>query len=375
MRQEITSPSFFIGQQQHGLISFGSGQPDLPPPQGVFDALNEYTGFKYGPVQGDVRLRSALAKEYPGARAEDIVITNGASEALDLTLRAIRRLTDRSRVVLPKPYYYSYPPVIRYAGFEADMLELAEGRINPTLLPEHMHAAAAMLINSPSNPTGRVEAIETLKIIERSALNERAWIISDEVYKDIIYERENYVMSGPHVVTINSFSKTFGMCGIRVGYCYSRDTKLIAEIVEMKTHTSMNTSIVAQEMALAATRTPRAHILAQANIWKARRDRMVAGLRGLGLSLWEPEGAFYVLPEFPNADQAVEDLYYDHHVIVYNGAWFGAPGRIRLSYALDIPMIDEGLGRIGAYLETAGHRLNTVFTPEQDIESAPVSSA
>ncbi|MFP4016210.1 MAG: pyridoxal phosphate-dependent aminotransferase, partial [Halanaerobiales bacterium] len=217
---------------------------------------------------------------------------------------------------------------------------------------EKLKGCKAVLINSPSNPTGRVENIETLKQIENITREAGIYVISDEVYKDIIYQRENYILKGEHVITVNSFSKTYAMCGVRVGYLWSLDQDLVNSIIEIKTHTSMNTNLVGQDMALQAMRAPREYIDNQLKIWYRRRDLIYEGLKELGFDLWRPEGAFYVLPSMPSqlngisTKEFVWRLYNDYKVIVYLGDWFGAPGRIRLSYALDEEEMMEGLSRI-----------------------------
>jgi len=208
------------------------------------------------------------------------------------------------------------------------------------------------MINSPSNPSGRVQKISTLKHIEKVCRDLGVSIISDEVYKDLNYERDNYMLSGDQVITINSFSKTFSMCGFRVGYLYSNDKEFVQKVIDIKTHTSMNTSIIAQQMAYEALKTPKSFVTNQVRIWKERRDVIYDGLKDMGLDVWKPEGAFYVLPKVPNPEKTVIDLWKKHKVITYLGDWFGAPGRIRLSYALDIEKIQEGLKRIKMYLKT-----------------------
>ncbi len=345
---EISGPAFFIGKGDDSLISFGSGQPDMPPPVEAFDILKTYTGFKYGPVQGEEPLRAALAEKYTGSTADDFVITNGASEAIDIVLRAISK--EGGTVLLPRPYYYSYPFNVRYAGMTPVYYDLVDGKIDFDIFAEVLDDATAVVINSPSNPTGTVQNVDTLKKIEALCAERGVWVISDEVYKDIIYVRENYLIQGPKVVTINSFSKTYAMCGLRVGYVYTQNKELVEKIVEMRTHTAMNTSIVGQMMALAALSSPASYIAHNLEVWKARRDMMVSGMRELGLDLWEPEGAFYVLPKFEDSGRTVAELYEKHRVITYDGAWFGAPGRVRFSYALDASKIIEGLSRLKEFL-------------------------
>ncbi|MEK7509867.1 MAG: pyridoxal phosphate-dependent aminotransferase [Patescibacteria group bacterium] len=346
----IPGPSFFIGKGDDSLISFGSGQPDLPPPEEAFKVLSTFRGFKYGLVQGSVALRSELAKQYPDAEPEDFVITNGASEAIDLVLRAISE--PGGKVLLPRPYYYSYPHNVTLAGMTPVYYDLDEnGKINIEVFKKAAEGVRAVMINSPSNPTGTVQEVETLKEVEQFCARKSIYIISDEVYKDLIYVRENYLLHGPHVVTVNSFSKTYAMCGLRVGYLYSKERELVEKIIEMKTHTAMNTSILAQDMALAALAAPRSYVTTYVDIWKERRDMMYAGMKGLGLDLWEPEGAFYVLPRFTQSGRVVSDLYYTYRMITYDGAWFGAPDRVRFSYALDVSKIEEGLRRLQQFLE------------------------
>ncbi|HNY64834.1 MAG TPA: pyridoxal phosphate-dependent aminotransferase [Deltaproteobacteria bacterium] len=355
-RKDLTA-AMFIGVRGDGMISFGSGQPDLPPPKEVYQILPDYTGFKYGLIQGQENLRDALAKQYPRSTAESFVITNGASEALDLALRSIAWIqrgkgVQRPKCLLCRPYYYSYLPLVRYAGFEPVFTDLKDGRIVPEDFLEKVRDCKVVLINSPSNPTGRVEAIETLQAIEKATEELGVYILSDEVYKDLIYVRENYLIKGPHVVTINSFSKTFAMTGLRVGYLWSLDTELVKTVIEMKSHTSMNTSIIAQEMAYAATRVPKTYIDEQIRIWEARRDLIYKGMVDIGLDLWKPEGAFYVLPRIEDPEDFVWDMFHEHKIITYLGAWFGAPDRVRFSYALDVDKIEEGLHRVEQYLKT-----------------------
>jgi aspartate aminotransferase len=352
-RQKIT-PSLFIGNQQEGLISFGSGQPDLPPPKEVYQILPHYRDFKYGQVQGMQKLREALAWQYPKSTAESFVITNGASEALDLTLRVLARNGDQkpNKVLMARPYYYSYPHIATAAGMDPIYTDVVDGRIDINDFEKKIKDCKAVIINSPSNPTGCVESVETLQRIEELTSQYRVYVLSDEVYKDLIYTRQNYLIKGPHVVTINSFSKTYAMCGFRVGYLWSLDQDLVNKVVDMKSHTSMNTNILGQEMAFEATKVPSDYIFKQMEVWKSRRDLIYEGMKTLGLELWKPEGAFYVLPKVDNSEQFTADLYYDYKVITYMGDWFGAPGRTRFSYALDAKRIEEGLNRVGDYLKS-----------------------
>jgi len=338
----LDNPSIFIGKQGNGIISFGSGQPDLPPPSEAIEGVDIRKDLRYGLIQGEAPLREALSKEYADSTADNFVITNGASEALDLTFRS----WGKGKVLVPRPYYYSYPPIIKLAGMEPVYTDLVDGRIDIEDFKKKVVDCRAVLINSPSNPTGCVESIETLKEIEAITAKLGIYVVSDEVYKDLIYERENYHIHGDHVITINSFSKTYAMCGVRVGYLWSNDKTVVDNAIEIKTHSSMNTNLVGQDMALLAMGTPHDYIVEQQNIWRGRRDLIYKGFCDLGFDLWKPEGAFYVLPKCKRAREFITTLYKDYQVIAYLGEWFGAPDHIRLSYALDVKEIEEGLNRI-----------------------------
>ena len=338
-------PSFFLGKNDKDIVSFGSGQPDLPPPDEVI-GIKIRSDLRYGYIQGEESLRELLSKEYVGSSSDNFVITNGASEALDLVFRAM----DNGKVILGQPYYYSYLPIFKMAGMTPVFTQLVDGRIDINDFRKKVKGCKAILINSPSNPTGRVEDIETLREIEKIAKKLGIYIISDEVYKDLIYERENYLVKGEKVITVNSFSKTYAMCGARVGYLWSRDQDFVDKIIGMKTHTSMNTSLVSQDMALQALKTPKSYAAEQLKIWRRRRDLIYDGLLDLGFDLWRPEGAFYVLPKVKNPQKFVWELYTKYKVITYMGEWFGAPDRVRFSYALEEDKIKEGLKRIKEYI-------------------------
>ena len=343
-----SSPAMFIGVQGHGIISFGSGQPDLPPPQEVYRVLPKFHAFKYGLIPGEVNLRKAVAKHH-GCKYDHVVITNGASEALDLCYSAILRPKDK--ILLTKPYYYSYKPLVERRHAQPVFTELVKGKIDMDDVDKKIRGCKAFLINSPANPTGSVQTKKTIKQIEKLTKDLGIYLLSDEVYDHLIYDGEHYSPQGNHVININSFSKTFSMCGIRVGYCYTTN-QILKDIIEIKTHSSMNTSTVAQDMALAALKVPKSYVEKELKIWRSRRNLIYGLLQDLSLDAWKPEGAFYVYPEVKNPDKVMIDLFKKHKVITYTGNWFGSNNRIRLSYALDEEKIVEGMKRIKTYLSS-----------------------
>jgi aspartate aminotransferase len=346
--KEELSPSMFIGLEGDDLISFGSGQPDLPPPKNVFKILPNFSSFKYGPIQGQKHLREALSGEHD-VTSENIVITNGASEAMDLCFSTLLEKGDK--VLLTRPYYYAYPHLVEINEGVPVYTKLVKGKIDLNDFQESLHGCKAVLINSPSNPTGTIQSPKTLKEVEKICNDLKVYLIFDEVYSNLIYEGEHYSPSGELVVNINSFSKTFAMCGLRVGYLYSNKHEFIKKIVEQKTYKSMNTSILSQEMAFEALKTPKSFKVQQLQIWRKRRDLIYSQLIELGFDLWKPEGAFYVFPKVENAKEMVWNLFKRHKVVTYLGEWFGVQDRIRLSYALKAQKIKEGIKRIRDYLK------------------------
>ena len=347
MSKKLT-PSMFIGKTGKDIISFGSGQPDLSPPKKVFECLPNYNDFKYGLISGQENLRRSLAKEYKGFSKDNFVITNGASEALDLVLRAVG--SPKDNILVHKPYYYSYPELIKANHMNPLYVETEKGKIIKEDFEKKARDAKAVIINSPCNPTGRIQNIKTLKFIEKLTKDLDIPVISDEVYKDLIYKRENYMLSGNHVVTLNSFSKTFAMCGFRVGYLFSNDMDIVKNVIDIKTHSSMNTNILGQEMAYNALKVPKDFLEKQRKIWEERRDLIYELMTDLGLNVWKPEGAFYVLPKIKNPKDFVWNMYKKHKVITYLGEWFGSPDRVRFSYALKREKIKVGLSKVKEYL-------------------------
>jgi len=349
MEKEKLSPSMFIGVKGEGIISFGSGQPDLSPPGGVFSCLSTLKDFRYGLIAGNENLREVLAGQYKGLTKDNFVVTNGASEAIDLTLRAVTKPKDK--VLLHTPYYYSYKPLVEINHLEPSYVMTNEGKIDLNDFEEKVHGVKAVIINSPSNPTGRIQEINTLKSIEKITKDLGIILISDEVYKDLIYQGKHYSPVGNHVVTINSFSKTYSMPGLRVGYLCSGNLSIINKVIELKTYTSMNTNVMAQEMAYCATKVSKNFVDDLVKIWKERRDFIYKGFCELGLEVWKPEGAFYILPKIKNPRDFVWNMFKNHKIVTYLGEWFGAPDKVRFSYALDVKDIEKGLERVKKYLD------------------------
>ena len=341
-------PSTFLGKNQ-GYITFGAGQPDLPPPKEVYSDMHCPT-FQYGLIQGELPLRDKVAS-YHNIDSDSIVITNGASEALHLSISSL--LKPKDRILLTKPYYYSYPELVRFANASPVFLDLDSGLIDFSDFEQAIHKdkIKAVLLNSPANPTGCVEKASTIKKIESLTSDLGIPFIFDEVYSELIYSGEHYSPRKDNAICLHSFSKTFSLCGMRVGYLYSKNKEFVQDIIDWKTHTSMNTSLISQKMALNTFTVPKSYKMSQLKIWKERRDFISDKLSSLGFDFWSPQGAFYVLPKVDDPRKFVTDMFYKHKVITYLGEWFGSPDRVRFSYATSIDNIEKGFKIIKSYLD------------------------
>lgn len=321
------TPSFFIGRRGGNMVSFGSGQPEFLPPLEIFRFKPGKT-YKYGEIQGDLELREMIGKREK-VGPENVVITNGASEALDLCLCSLLEPGDKVRLV--KPYYYSYPHLTRmHKG-----VPVLEGK------------AKVLLLNSPSNPSGKVYSKEEVECLREGA----NYVLSDEIYSDLVYEGKAYSPRGDDVININSFSKTFSLCGIRVGYLCSRNQDLIKKVVELKTYTSMNTSMLSQEIAKNTFELKPGFREKILESFRERRDYIYSSLKALGVKVELPNGAFYIFPKLD--DELVLPLFEKKEVITYPGRWFGSPDHIRLSYCTSMDKIKEGMERIQDFLQSS----------------------
>ncbi|MFH1432948.1 MAG: aminotransferase class I/II-fold pyridoxal phosphate-dependent enzyme [archaeon] len=346
------APRLFIGKSGADIISFGSGQPDLLPPFDIKRVFLDYDRFKYGAVGGEDELKNELCKsiknEFGHVISNDnIVVTNGASEALDLALRHVFTLTYRKKILLTKPYYYSYPELVKINRMEPiytdDDIDLED-------IKEKSKICSALIINSPANPTGKTIRKSVLRGIQEITEDNDCTLISDEVYHSLTYGAKHHSVKGDNVLTINSFSKTYSLCGYRIGYMFCHDADLMCKISDIKSHTSMNTSILSQKIAMECLKAPKEHIIRNREIFRKRRDHIYRRIIGLGLEVKKPDGAFYIMPRVKDSMKMSTELYYKHKVVTYPGDWFGAPGHVRLSFALDIEKIDEGIRRIESYL-------------------------
>ncbi len=363
------------------IIGFGAGEPDFDTPEFIKEAcvraLKEGK-TKYAPSAGVPPLREALAEKlYRENKVEykpsEIVITAGAKMALFLVMLAV--LEEGDEVLLPTPYWVTYPEHIMLCGAKVVQVPLKEEEgfiLKAELLKEYITPRTKMLIlNSPSNPTGAVVPEEEQKKIAELCLENKILIVSDECYEAFLYDGENFVSPASFskeireiTFTVNAFSKTYSMTGWRVGYvaCPERYAKVIADL---NSQSISNATTFAQYGALEALKNPEAKTFVETmkGAFEKRRDIAYNLLKEIPyVSVVKPKGAFYIFPNLKHYSQKLgSDLKLADYLIEKGrvagvpGSAFGTEGYLRLSYCVSEDTIQEGIERIKrALLELEG---------------------
>jgi aminotransferase len=295
--------------------------------------------------------------------ANELLITVGVSEALDLTMRAI--LDPGDEVILPDPSYVAYSSCVILAGgkpvhistYEANNFEITAKDIEERLSSK----TRAILIGYPSNPTGAVMSRKKLADIAALAIKHNLTVISDEIYSKLIYGAEFTCFASlpgmkEHTVLLGGFSKAFAMTGWRVGYA-AAPKEIVAAMTKIHQYTMMCVSTISQMAALEALKGEQDSIAEMVEDYNRRRQVIVKGLRDIGLSCFEPKGAFYAFPSIRctgmTSEEFAEKLLSEEKIAVVPGSAFGkcGEGYIRCCYATSLPDIEEALRRMGRFVK------------------------
>jgi aspartate aminotransferase len=365
--------------QGRAIIDLSAGEPDFPTPAFIADAAIAAIRAghtRYTPAPGLPALRGAIA----GALARDygvetspsrVVVSVGAKQALFNTLFVLVGPGDR--VMVPVPYWTSYPEIVQLARAEPLFVQGPQER-GYRVGPEDLEAAwdpsvRALILNSPSNPSGAVYGREELEAIARWARERGVWLISDEIYARLCYlgERAPGLLDLPadlleQAVVINGASKAYAMTGWRIGYSYS-DPVTATEIGSLQSHTTSNASTPAQHAAIAAftaTESQESELEAMGAEFRARRDLVVQrlGERLPGAGYVAPEGAFYLFfradqwydAERPDSIALCKVLIEEAEVALVPGAAFGDDRYVRLSFAASRSDLEEAFDRLARAL-------------------------
>lgn len=377
----ITEKAGVLRGEGKDVISFSVGEPDFDTPDHIkkaaIDAINE--GFtKYTPAAGTVELRKAVAKKLKEDNGLDydytqIVISNGAKHSLVNALMAIVNPGDE--VIIPAPFWLSYAEMVRIAG-GTPVIAYTKAENNFELSREILESAytdktKAVIVTTPSNPTGMVLTERCLREIADFAVEKDIIVIADEIYEKLIYSKDKKHISiasfGKEIyertITVNGVSKSYAMTGWRIGYTAS--SKQIAKLMaSMQSHMTSNPNSIAQMAALAAIEGPQDCVEDMREKFEERRDYIYDRVAKMPyLKTLKPEGAFYLFVDFSGTygkkynDTVLESaaqigaLLLDEELIaVVPCADFGMPDYIRFSYATSNENIKKGMDRLEDFI-------------------------
>jgi aspartate/methionine/tyrosine aminotransferase len=363
------------------VIGFGAGEPDFPTPQHIVEAAvkacRDEFNHHYTPAAGIPALRSAIAEKTKRdsgyeVEASQVLVTNGGKHAL---FNAILSVIDPGdEVILPAPYWVSYPEMVRLAGGRTVELQTDEStgfRVTiEQLEAAYTERTKMLLFVSPSNPSGAVYPPHEVEAVGRWAAEKGIWVLTDEIYEHLTYGDavfSSIPVKVPEVadkcIVVNGVAKTYAMTGWRVGWTIApKDVTQAA--ASLQSHATSNVSNVAQAAALAAVSGDLEAVSMMRDAFDRRRMTMHKMLNEIpGVTCIEPEGAFYGFPSFKHfigkelGGRKIEttidfaDVILDKaRVAIVPGDGFGAPGYARLSYALGDDDLIEGITRIGDFL-------------------------
>lgn len=334
-------------------INLGLGQPDFDTPehvrQAAIDAINEgFTGYTYG--AGIQELRQAICDKFErenhfSVRPSEVIVTSGASEALELAVGVLADPGDE--VLIADPCFVSYKALTNIMGGIVRPVPLGEDlSVRPEDIVERIGPKTkAFIINSPANPTGAVQSRKDMKAFAEIADDHDITLISDEVYEHFIYEGEHVspAQYSDNVITINATSKTYSMTGWRLGYVAARQ-EYIDQMIKIHQYVQACANSIAQKAALAAINGPLDPVIKMREEFRQRRDIIVKGLNDLGMECATPKGAFYVFPKVDDYADVVQKCI-NNGIVVVPGTAFGSggEGHIRMSYATSQAEIQRAL--------------------------------
>ncbi len=370
---EITAKAKAMKARGIDVVGFGAGEPDFDTPEHIKEALYKAVeeGFVYyTPPAGIPELKEAISKKYlrenqvdydPGS---EVIVTVGAKHALYEAI--LSTVNPGEEVLIPDPFWVSYEPMVEMAGGkpifvpteEENDFQLKHEEIEARITPN----TKALIVNSPSNPTGAVIERKELKAIASVCAEHDIIAISDEIYEKIIYGAEHVSLASfpemkERTITVNGLSKSYSMTGWRLGYACA-PAEIISAMSRIQAHSTSNTTSFVQKAGVVALNASQDCVSDMVTEFKKRRERIVAMLREIdGVSCFLPKGAFYVFPNFSSYEEdslkLTEYLLNEAKVAVIPGSAFGTKGEgfLRLSYATSMENIEEGITRIKKALE------------------------
>ena len=367
----------------HGveLVGFGAGEPDFNTPDNINDVAIDAirSGFtKYTPASGIDELKQAISDKFKSFNhldygTDQIVISNGGKHSLTNIFTAI--LNEGDEVIIPSPFWLSYPEIVKLAGGVPVIVETTAEE-NFKITPEKLAAACndktkAFILNTPNNPTGMIYTREELENLAKVVVEKDIFVVADEMYEYLIYGEDEHVSIGSlgkdiyeHTITCSGLSKSYAMTGWRIGYTGASKeiTKLMSSV---QSHQTSNPNSIAQKAALEALTGPQDKVKEMIQEFGERKDYIYGRVKDLPyVKVLEPKGAFYTFIDVSETfakeykGKVVGDvstlasiLLEDYSVAVIPCTDFGFSGYIRLSYAISKEQIAKGVDRIEAFLK------------------------
>lgn len=377
----ITAKANALKAQGKDVVSFGAGEPDFDTPQNVKDAAVaalERGDTKYTPSSGTVALKEAIIEKLKRDNGltysrNEIIVSCGAKHSIYNLMQAL--LDPGDEVIIPAPYWVSYPEQVKLAGGTPVVVTADEttgflstaAQIEAVLTPK----TKMVVINSPSNPTGAVYTPAALRDIAELCAGRGIYLMSDEIYEKILYTGNEFVSPASFsneikqlTITINGFSKAHSMTGWRLGYA-AADLDIVAAMSKIQDQSTSNPTSIAQAAGVEALSGPQDAVETMRQAFQERRDWIVPALNAIpGVECQTPGGAFYVFPNVSSvygrnwtpegdtprtiggSDDFAAYLLEKYEVAVIPGSGFGTDANIRLSYATSLVNIQKGIARI-----------------------------
>lgn len=350
-------------------ISLTIGQPDFPTPLHIKEAAkraidDDYTVYTHN--AGFIELRRACS-EYMKEKYSvsynpetEVIVTAGASEAIDVSLRTI--LTEGCEVILPGPVYPGYEPIIKLCGAKPIHVDVTNNgfKLTAELLAPHItDRTRCVILPYPSNPTGVTLTSRELEDIARLLKGKDILVLADEIYSELVFDEEHTSIAAflrEQTIIINGLSKSHSMTGWRIGFLYAPEP-LCGQILKVHQYNVTCASSISQMAAISALTAGKDDPIAMKEEYKKRRDYVYERLQKMGLDVVKPDGAFYFLVRMPDGFASSFDfalqLVQENNVAVVPGSAFSQEGEgfFRISYAYSMERLAEGLNRIEAFLK------------------------
>ncbi len=353
------------------VCSFSAGEPDFDTPAHIKAAAAkalEAGKTKYGPVAGEPQLRAAIAKKLQtdnglNYTADNVLVTNGGKHSLYNLMMVL--LNPGDEVIIPAPYWLSYPEMVRLADAVPVILPTTE-ETGYKITPDQLRSACTsktrlLVLNSPSNPTGMVYSPAEIKAIADVVVEKDILVVSDEIYEKLLYDGAEHVSIGsfgPEIfartLISNGFAKAYSMTGWRLGYL-AGPLEIIKAANTLQSHSTSNICTFAQYGAIAALESSQDCVEEMRLAFADRRRFILDRLATIpGLTCPKPDGAFYVFPNISKTGlkslEFCKQLLENQQVAAIPGIAFGADDCIRLSYATDMATIEKGMDRLDKFM-------------------------